>query len=528
MFPYFFLINLLSNASYCWIKLSTWGITCIISSAGLFASVESLILDYAKERNLHKALFITFTCIHGLIILADYFLIINFNMVCGQSAIDILSETNATETNNFISTYLNIPALIATILSIVLLFYLFYLFSKKIQSKYIKYSSIAFSILGILCFGRASYTFIHFGTGMDTPQFCAPTRICHATLTLYQKTKAIDELTQNNTNVSATIDGADTTNIVVIIGESFSKYHCSLYGYDKPTYPHLKEWNDKGNLLVFDDVIATDDATHGNIKSIFSTSTNSDSFSKQPLFPVCFKSAGYKTALYDNQYIVGSGITFLTDERLSNLMFDYRNTHGYQYDGELIDNAHKQGNPYLVIYHLYGQHYTYANRYPPFFAKFNKTNYDNKYTERQRIIMAHYDNACLYNDYVVNKIIDKYKDDECLIFYFSDHGQEVFELGDYMGHGNAISSKDIRYQICVPFFVWASDSYVAKHPESFQKIKYASSLPLQTNDISHFLMDICNIKTPTLNPEHSIINERYDTSRHRIVMQSIDFDSKYQ
>ncbi len=208
-------------------------------------------------------------------------------------------------------------------------------------------------------------------------------------------------------------------------------------------------------------------------------------------------------------------------------MFDYRNKEELKYDLEILDEVKTMSSPYLYVFHLKGQHFYYEQRYPKSFAHFSKVDYEKKYSDEQRAIIAHYDNACLYNDYVVDSIFKIFKEQECIIIYFSDHGQEVYELRDYMGHGNSLSSPDMRYQICVPFFVWMSDTYKEKHIELYNHINSITDIPIKTNDLCHFFMDVCNIKTESFDPNRSFINKQYDPSKHRIVMTSVDFDTLY-
>ena len=41
-----------------------------------------------------------------------------------------------------------------------------------------------------------------------------------------------------------------------------------------------------------------------------------------------------------------------------------------------------------------------------------------------------------------------------------------------------------------PFIMWASPAYIAAHPDRFQKMEQAQSLPLQQDFISHTLPSI--------------------------------------
>jgi len=49
--------------------------------------------------------------------------------------------------------------------------------------------------------------------------------------------------------------GEDSLNVILIIGESYNKYHASIYGYALPTTPHLEKEQNMGNLCVFTDAV---------------------------------------------------------------------------------------------------------------------------------------------------------------------------------------------------------------------------------------------------------------------------------
>ena len=268
------------------------------------------------------------------------------------------------------------------------------------------------------------------------------------------------------------------------------------------------------------DVVCVADATHRNMKTIFSLGDRDTDFDTKPLFPAVFKNVGFKTAMYDNQYFLGKGVTFLTDKELNSILFDERNERGYTYDGEMLDDMRRLSDPAVYVFHLWGQHYTYANRYPESFHRFDEHDYGE--VEHGDVI-AHYDNANLYNDYVLDEIIKKFETDDAILVYFSDHGEEVYEMG-FMGHGTALTSKDFRYQLRVPMFIWMSDRFEERHLDVVQKIKERTAYPLMTCDISHFLLDVAKIETDVFDSSRSFVNSNYDTTRHRLVMGGWDYD----
>ena len=41
--------------------------------------------------------------------------------------------------------------------------------------------------------------------------------------------------------------------------------------------------------------------------------------------------------------------------------------------------------------------------------------------------MAHYDNATRWNDEVVDRILSNFANEDAVVVYFSDHGEEVYD-----------------------------------------------------------------------------------------------------
>lgn len=195
-----------------------------------------------------------------------------------------------------------------------------------------------------------------------------------------------------------------------VLGESFSRSHSPLYGYEKPTTPRLSALAADSALVVMTDVVTHEDWTQKVLKSLFSTGRGNASFGTQPLFPVLMRKAGWKIDLYDNEFLENPGSTFFFDDpALSRMMFDYRNTAKTALDGELAETVALRDSAAMYIVHLMGQHFAYVDRYPHY-QFFTPDDYDaSRFNSRQREILAHYDNATLYNDAVVGGIIDRFR-----------------------------------------------------------------------------------------------------------------------
>lgn len=461
--------------------------------------------------------------------LTDCFLYYNFKLVLAQDAIDILADTTPKESAAFISTYLTIESILLWLAFIVTANLIIY-FLSKIIAKHLPRISVLIGLMSIILgISIASYSvikYIKYRNGKDIPQTTAITRVGYSYYIMRQASEKINKIVNLTDQLSSSVaygSGSNTT-IVLVIGESHSTAHTSLYGYEKETYPHLKQLEEQDSLLAFTDVITIGDHTHTVMYSLFSLSRRKENFEKYPLFPAIFRAAGYKTILYDNQYLCGIGVSILGNERLSKQNFEIRNTRYYEYDGDMIDDLPEIDSRTLLICHLNGQHYIYSSKYPQSFDYFKASEYTNK-NDKQNAIIAQYDNASLYNDFVIHSLIKKLKDKDVIVVYLSDHGEEVYEDGKSIGHGYAEASHNIDLQIKVPFLIWASDSYRANNPNMWNLLKKKQDIPICTDDISHVLINLSGIETTWFDPMRSFFNETYDSISHRITLQTIDYDA---
>ena len=524
-FIYIFVLNLVANSlSYVYFKDSIACVSFVLLSAIITFFEIVLVNAFSRITWLKQLLFYSVIIFSNVLILTDIFLIKEFNLLFGEDVINIIADTNTTEASNFISTYFslsNITIIIGLIIGINLVALLCSrLFSKV---KYIGVINVILCIGGILLSGYCIYNQKVYGSGLGIPQYSAVTRYAHSGYLLNRRGQEIIKLQKVCQNVNAISTVTDDRKIILVIGESYSIYHSSLYNYDLPTTPLLNNLKEKGEIFVFENAITPFNATHATMEEIFSTKE----FSTSPLFPCCFKKAGYFTHLSENQYSLGSSLNFLSDEILSNLMFSERIDYMGGNDEKLIDSLCIDKGPALYILHLQGQHYAYENRYPKEFRKFTKNDYNSqRWDDSQREIIAHYDNATLYNDYVINKLINKCRDLNACVIYISDHGEEIYDVRNYMGHGDAKGSKEsLLRQIRIPFIIYVSEQFKNNNKNIVDKMGADLNIPISTKDISHFLMGLSGVYCDDYNPTRDFLNEKYNRNKHRIVLKSIDYDT---
>ena len=211
------------------------------------------------------------------------------------------------------------------------------------------------------------------------------------------------------------------------------------------------------------------------------------------------KSAGYKTFWLSNQAMTGefSSVQYGLAERCDYMQFTSNNGDRKQlksafYDETLfpiIDNVLKNeiSDKNFIVVNLLGTHRAYSQRYPKEYNKFIKKE-DN---EKERNLHD-YDNAILYNDYVVTTIMDKFKDKNALVIYVPDHGEDVSEPdGSQDGH----YVKGTEHQKMIPMVFWGSDSFRKQYPDKWKDIKSKKDDFLSTDNFIYPFLKLLGIET---------------------------------
>lgn len=519
-------INVLCNSTAIAVYRDAWSIILILCISALAATIESCICCLFRNKKVYTCVLAAFITLHMLIAIVDIFLIANFELIFTSDSIGIMAETTPEEIQSFFATYLTIPNVLILFCAVCLIVGLALWIARKLTgNKVLAFTGMAMSLFGALVYAYMVYNHAANGEGgASVSQLHSFTRTGYAFLNAKSTYESIQVMRDANRKVTATLQQDSVPSIIVVIGESFSVYHSSLYGYSKPTNPLLTERVNDGHLIVFDNAISGSDHTGVVMSLVFKVTGSNEPDANQVMFPTFFKKTGFKTALVDNQYFVNKGFSWITDGGLSDIMFDYRNPEKVDQDIDLLPLIPDFADPQMIMIHLMGQHFNYDIRYPKEYKHFTANDYSNVLNEEEREVVAHYDNATLYNDFIVDSIIKKYEDKNCIVVYFSDHGEEIYEIDDFMGHGNATKRPTINYQVRVPFMVWTSPKFQAAYPDVAQRIKESEHKPIITDDLPHFLFDVAGIDTKYYCPELSFINDKYQTTKPRIILGDINYD----
>ena len=334
--------------------------------------------------------------------------------------------------------------------------------------------------------------------------------------------------------LDAEVTTDDPTLVVVVIGESCNRNHMSLYGYGRETTPRLQSRRD---ILVFDNVVS---ANSNTLYSVMNFLTNNNMEHHQPLdscihiFDV-LHSSSYRSYWISNQSPIGlweNGVTNLVQNAdvkafvnvTSNSSME--STQIASFDQRLFDPLqsalHDNAKHKVVFVHFLGCHTQYDKRYPSEFALFK-----GKGDKRTRVINT-YDNAVYYNDFVVDSLFSmledyssSHRDVRVSVLYFSDHGENVYDEGDYCGHN--YSDRIPHANVEIPFILWLSPSqkeYLTAHNFPVESRLHT---PYMIDDLFHTILDLSGIATPCFDKTRSFINSDFDSTRRRILEDGSEY-----
>jgi lipid A ethanolaminephosphotransferase len=123
----------------------------------------------------------------------------------------------------------------------------------------------------------------------------------------------------------------------------------------------------------------------------------------------------------------------------------------------------RKGKDILIVFHQMGNHGPeYYKRYPKEFEKFKPVCTTGELKDcSQKEIDNSYDNAILYTDYFLSKVIDflkKYDDERATaMLYVSDHGESLGERGIYLHSAPYMVAP--KEQTHVPGIVWLGKNF---------------------------------------------------------------------
>jgi lipid A ethanolaminephosphotransferase len=296
--------------------------------------------------------------------------------------------------------------------------------------------------------------------------------------------------------------------VVLVVGETARADRFSLNGYARETNPLLK----REDNVNFTDVMAADTTTAISVAAMISHLTreefNANKARRTENILDILARVGVSVLWRDNNSD-SKGVAvrvpyedFRTRER--NPVFDDEaRDEGMLVD--LQDFIDRQSGDVLVVLHQMGNHGpAYYKRYPKAFEVFTPVCESNQLEKcSPEEINNAYDNAILYTDYFLAKVIALLKQNdarfETAMLYFSDHGESLGEKNMYL-HGYPYAFAPIE-QKHIPAVFWFGENF----PVDRARMRAKAGEPHSHDNIFHTLLGLFDVETSAYQPDLDMV-----------------------
>lgn len=319
---------------------------------------------------------------------------------------------------------------------------------------------------------------------------------------------------------------------VFIIGESLTRNHMSIYGYHRDTTPELNQYHDE--LVVFDNVISSHTQTQPSLRMALTEANTKNKISVLNALSIIdiANKAGFKTWWISNQQPLRSTISSIAN-MADNAHFISNDYHGVmvrRFDGYMlphIDKAISDDAPKKAIFiHMMGSHLQYENRVPEEYRVFDDNNvnaYTNEPGSREIKYINSYDNSVLYTDWIVAQIINSLKDNKQAelsgLLFFSDHGEEVFNTMEFVGHRpDSISPPMVE----IPFIAWTSPAYREFRATRVADMQDNTDRPFMLDNAYITMASFMGLQSEDLNAQDDLFSA--DHVKPLRIVYSMDYD----
>jgi len=334
-----------------------------------------------------------------------------------------------------------------------------------------------------------------------------------------------------NKNFIATAQSNKPQTYIVVIGESLNRNHMSRFGYVRNTTPYLDSVSEE--LLVFKNVVSNfaQTAQSLNVTLTESDTQNKVSISEASSILEVFKKANFKTWWISNQQPLRrptSAIASLADVEKF-ISHDFHGVEVNRYDGYLLPEIKKAVNDAakhkVIFVHLMGSHLQYENRYPPEETVFNGKEgikaYTDDVSDSQLDFINSYDNSVHYTDSVLGEIIKQLKAFEGIagLIFWADHGEEVFDVKDFKGHGPDGITKSMFE---IPFVFWRNQAYQDEFLEVDKVISTHTKSPIMLDDFFHIAQCLIPVESDLVNKKKSLCLAEYDAKPRMVYGKNYD------
>lgn len=468
------------------------------------------------------ALFIGFVSLHGAYV----------RTVGGlhAEAIEAIGQTDVAEAFGYIATRLALPWMVMWGGSALLLWLTL---PKAGQAKPPRRAVLALLLvagLGLVAMGR----------GVIAEPLAVIQSYREATTALREST--LSRRTDPLAPIASRFDGT----VILVIGESTSRHHMSIYGYPRDTTPRLAALRDES--VIFEDVISTHSSTASSLRDALTLGPPADGDEMQGTGILHLaRAGGFETSWLSNQNEFGvwdSPVRILAqqadhvryhDPTLGNL------SSRRVFDEALLpslDRALARPSPRkLIVLHLMSTHLPYCWTKPkdfnPLRDEFGKRLFGSKGNLRNRLKLFVkrrggdldcYDNGVRYVDRLLGAVINRARAlrEPAAVIYLSDHGEAPLLA---TGHDAAEHS---AYHIEVPFLLWGNSAFRAGQGKTWAAARANRAKPFSLDRLTPTLADLMALETAAVRKQDSIFHPAFVVRPRTALDGEIHYDSRWK
>lgn len=303
-------------------------------------------------------------------------------------------------------------------------------------------------------------------------------------------------------NTLAAPERINNTLGVFVIGESATRTHWHLYGYERPTTPMMDEI--RSDLVVFKDVRAIYSTTGKSLRSLLTESNRTNPSETRSTFPQQCTAAGYRCDMMSAHPRWGRW------EGVESLLFSGCATKFYLHEQpgstpETLDDAllppmekaiwSTASCGHVVFLHLMGSHAPPLFRYPLKRGIYPRFEGDvapgiadpNSFVAYKSNL---YDNSIAFTDLILGQAIAKIRPlhRPSFLVYLSDHGETPSSP-----RWRDASSPDL---LAVPFIVWFSPEYRDRFPETVAAVSAIANEPRELDQMLQLFRVLVHLDRP--------------------------------
>ena len=428
----------------------------------------------------------------------------------------VIFDTDPAESQEYLSHFITWPIILGAALYVVLGTFFFF----KIRAKHvlpIKKNRIFFFVPILVVLTTISFQYL--SQALPIFEFYKSYYLYERESWLFHKEKELRS--HLIMDVQCTLPDSTNHVFIILLGESTTSCHMSLYGYFRETTPRMDARSEE--LDIYTDVITPDTHTFGVMQKVltFASHEHPEYYKEKASIVEIFNAAGFETYWISNKSFLtkwGGSYGVIADQ--AKHIYDLSVAKGTDELvlpplKEILNDGIKANK--IIFIHVMGNHHTYVSRYPKSFSHFDYKR-DNDLpdlgfrNDKMKKTIDEFDNSILYGDFVYDSIIEKLKqlNTSSYLLFFSDHGEEVYDTRDANGH---FMSNVYPCQSQIPFVLWRSDKYKEENPDIVIDTARAYSI----EDVIYSISTLSGLEYKDNNQTLSIFSPDYVAPTKRLV-----------